>query len=68
MCIYSFTVSVVGEAVPKLEQDGACVVECEDAPIDDSSDSDCLLSKPVMVTEEELHKLYKQLDDKVRKL
>ncbi|XP_062853539.1 kinesin heavy chain [Trichomycterus rosablanca] len=54
-----------GEAVPKVEQDGACVEECEDAALDDTSnDSNHSSSNPVTVSEEELHKLYKQLDNK----
>ncbi|KAB5584030.1 hypothetical protein PHYPO_G00102690 [Pangasianodon hypophthalmus] len=54
-----------GEAVPEVEQDGVCVVESElseDAALDDRSSGPS--SVPLTVTEEELCKLYKQLDDK----
>lgn len=57
---------VVGEAVPEVEQDKVCVVESElseDAALEDSSSGPS--SVPLTVTEEELCKLYKQLDDKV---
>lgn len=59
-------ISVVGEAVPEVEQDKVCVVESElseDAALGDSSRDPS--SVPCTVTEEALCKLYKQLDDKV---
>lgn len=57
-----YDISVEGEAVPEVEQDNVCAVESElteDAALEDSS------SGPLTVTEDELLKLYKQLDDKV---
>ncbi|KAK3556873.1 hypothetical protein QTP70_022368 [Hemibagrus guttatus] len=54
-----------GEAVPEVEQDSVCVVEselCEDSALDESSTGPT--SVHLTVTEEELCKLYKQLDDK----
>lgn len=62
---------IVGEAVPEVEQDNVCVVESElseDAALDAVDSSSGPSSVPLTVTEEELCKLYKQLDDKVSKV
>ncbi|XP_072540867.1 kinesin heavy chain [Salminus brasiliensis] len=61
-----------GEAVPEVEQGGACGEECElieDAALEDnnsnsSSSITAPSSIPVTATDEEMRELYKQLDDK----